>query len=463
MQKDNQPVSLHVKLAILGLAGLAFCDVLIETSMNVTFPTLMQQFSISLNKVQWLTTAYLLLVAATISIAAFIEKRFIFKKIFFWAGLLFIIGVICSALAPNFLILLIGRLIQALSTGLAIPLLITEIMQQIPQKKQGSYMGIGGMVIALAPSLGPTYGGVITQDLSWRLIFWFVLPIGLIAWLIGLSFIEQKSSPSKIPFAWKQFISLILAVLSITVAVNNAGIYGWTSIKFYGFLLIAVILLIVFIKLSTNSRQALISISIFKKWEFVCPLLIYFLIQFIQLSLTFLLPNCAQLILKKGVTISGIMLLCGSLISAILQPLTGRMLDSFSVKIPLVIGAFFLITSTISFTIFQRYLSVFLIAALYVIYMIGFSFVFNNSLTYALQKLPLKLISDGNAVFNTLQQYAGSLGTSVASALLANGIGTDGKQSNYTGSRHIFILNFISCAIVVILIFSIQRKKNKYN
>ncbi|WP_338417666.1 MFS transporter, partial [Oenococcus oeni] len=75
-------------------------------------------------------------------------KRFIFKKIFFWAGLLFIIGVICSALAPNFLILLIGRLIQALSTGLAIPLLITEIMQQIPQKKQGSYMGIGGMVIA---------------------------------------------------------------------------------------------------------------------------------------------------------------------------------------------------------------------------------------------------------------------------------------------------------------------------
>ncbi len=157
------------------------------------------------------------------------------------------------------------------------------------------------------------------------------------------------------------------------------------------------------------------------------------------------------------------MLLCGSLISAILQPLTGRMLDSFSVKIPLVIGAFFLITLTISFTIFQRYLSVFLIAALYVIYMIGFSFVFNNSLTYALQKLPLKLISDGNAVFNTLQQYAGSLGTSVASALLANGIGTDGKQSNYTGSRHIFILNFISCAIVVILIFSIQRKKNKYN
>ncbi len=203
MQKDNQPVSLHVKLAILGLAGLAFCGVLIETSMNVTFPTLMQQFSISLNKVQWLTTAYLLLVAATISIAAFIEKRFVFKKIFFWAGLLFIIGVICSALAPNFLILLIGRLIQVLSTGLAIPLLITEIMQQIPQKKQGSYMGIGGMVIALAPSLGPTYGGVITQDLSWRLIFWFVLPIGLIAWLIGLSFIEQKSSPSKIPFAWK--------------------------------------------------------------------------------------------------------------------------------------------------------------------------------------------------------------------------------------------------------------------
>lgn len=461
MQKDNKPVSLHVKLAILGLAGLAFCGVLVETSMNVTFPTLMKQFAVSLNTVQWLTTAYLLLVAATISIAAYIEKRFVFKTIFFYSGLLFIIGVISSALAPNFLILLIGRLIQALSTGLTIPLLITEIMQQIPQKKQGSYMGIGGMVIALAPSLGPTYGGIITQDLSWRLIFWFVLPVSLAAWLIGLYFIEQKNLPSKIPFAWRQFVSLILALMAITVAVNNAGIYGWTSIEFYGFLLAAILLLIIFVKLSTNSSQPLISISLFKKWEFVCPLLIYFLIQFIQLSFTFLLPNYAQLILKKGVMISGLMLLSGSLISAILQPLTGRMLDNFNVKTPLVIGAFFLISATFSFIIFQKYLSIVLIAILYVVYMIGFSFVFNNSLTYALQKLPLKLISDGNAVFNTLQQYAGSLGTSVASALLANGISTNGQQSNYNGSRHIFILDFISCLIVVILIFLIQKKKDK--
>jgi MFS family permease len=145
---SKQTVSTRTKLSVLGTAGLAFCGVLVETSMNVTFPTLMKQFGTTLAAVQWVTTAYLLVVAATMVIAAFLEARFSFRTLAFWAGALFIVGDLVCALAPSLPLLLTGRVIQGISTGIAMPLLFGVIMQRIPFALQATYVGTGGMVVA---------------------------------------------------------------------------------------------------------------------------------------------------------------------------------------------------------------------------------------------------------------------------------------------------------------------------
>lgn len=121
--------------------------------MNVTFPTLMHQFHATLATVQWVTTAYLLAVAATMVITAFIQQRFHWRTIINVGGAGFVLGGLLCTVAPQLWLLLLGRIIQAIGTGLALPLVFAQIMTQVPFTAQGRFTGTAGMLIALALSL----------------------------------------------------------------------------------------------------------------------------------------------------------------------------------------------------------------------------------------------------------------------------------------------------------------------
>ena len=421
MSTSTSIIPTQTKVAIFGTAGLAFCGILVETSMNVTFPTLMHQFQAGLSTVQWVTTAYLLAVAATMVITAFIQQRFHWRTIINVGGAGFALGGLLCMVAPQLWLLLLGRIIQAIGTGLALPLVFTQIMTQVPFTAQGRFTGTAGMLIALAPSLGPTYGGLVTQLLSWRLIFGITLPFGLIAWLITAKTIHQTRAPQSRPFPLRQFILVVAALILFIFSVNNLSSHGLSLLYVWVPLIIAVLAILGFTYSTRRASHPLINLAVFKQGDFTRALLIYFFIQFIQIGLTFLLPNFAQLALGKNALVSGLMLLAGSLCSAVLSPLAGKLMDRRGVQRPFQIGAVFLGLATLGLALLAQHLSVGLIIGLFVLFQIGFSCLFNNALTYGLQQLPAPLIGDGNALFNTLQQYSGSLGTAIMAVLITLG------------------------------------------
>lgn len=416
----EQTVDKKTNLSIIGVAGLAFCGILVETSMNVTFPTLMKDLHQSLSSVQWVTTAYLLTVTLVITAAAYCQRRFNHKKLLTVAVIGFLVGDIICAAAPSLALLLLGRIIQGIGTGIALPLMFAIIMSQVPRFKQGTYVGMAGILIALAPSLGPTYGGTVAGLLSWRDIFLIVLPLGIIFGLIAVLNVKETKA-EKIPFAIGQYLLLSFALICLTLGVNNIGVMKFTNPLVWGLLLIAIILFILFVYSSKKSKTPLLQLSILKEKTFTAALMIYFLVQFIQISFTFVIPNFAQLGLGQNSTISGLILLPGSLLSAILGAFNGKLLDRKGFKLPLVIGSSVTIIATLLFIIFSNHMSVLLLGTIYLVYMIGFSFIFNNSLTYGLQQLSPKFMGDGNAMFNTLNQYSGSLGTTVMSVFISLG------------------------------------------
>jgi len=148
-QTDPQTVSGKRLVAIAAVALMAFFGILVETSMNVTFPTLMTTMHVSLATVQWLTTGYLLTVALLMITSAFLKQRFTNRQLFVTAAGLFILGDLICALAPNFPILLVGRLIQSGCAGIAIPLMINVIVESVPRAKLGLYMGLSSLIIYL--------------------------------------------------------------------------------------------------------------------------------------------------------------------------------------------------------------------------------------------------------------------------------------------------------------------------
>lgn len=154
MKKSNK-----VNLAIFSAGLMTFTGILNETSMNVTYPLLVKQFHQSLAAVQWITTAYLLTVTIVMGATAYLLKRFPARWLHLAAGLAFICGCLLCALTSSFPLMLVGRIIQGIATGFSTPIMFQLIFTQVPKEKLGLMTGFAGMIISLAPALGPTYGG----------------------------------------------------------------------------------------------------------------------------------------------------------------------------------------------------------------------------------------------------------------------------------------------------------------
>src|SRR5690625_1389113 len=182
-QGTTTPTSPFRVIAILSVA--AFVVILNETIMSVALPRLMDEFNITEATVQWVTTAFMLTMAVVIPTTGWILTRFELRRVYVTAMLIFTAGTLLAALAPVFLMLVAGRVIQAIGTAIMMPLLMTTVLNLVPFEKRGRVMGVVGMVISAAPALGPTVGGIILEQLDWRWMFWTVLPIAVTTLVIG--------------------------------------------------------------------------------------------------------------------------------------------------------------------------------------------------------------------------------------------------------------------------------------
>lgn len=161
---DARPLDIHGKpynrtvLVLVLLIG-TFCTVLNQTILSTAFPTLMKAFDVSTSAVQWLTTGFLLVNGIMIPISAWLINRFNSKVLYMSAMTVFLIGTIICYIAPtsSFATLLIGRLVQAAGVGISMPILQTIMLTIFPPEKRGTAMGMAGIVIGLAPALGPTF------------------------------------------------------------------------------------------------------------------------------------------------------------------------------------------------------------------------------------------------------------------------------------------------------------------
>ena len=420
-EEQNFPRRLDVKLflSVLATGLLSFTGVVIETSMNVTFPTLMKEFGISISTVQWITTGYLLILAIVVPASAFLKKRFTSKQIFLTANVTFMVGTVLGFWAPSFEILLFGRLLQGAGTGLALPLMFNIVMEQAPLEKIGMMMGSANLTIAMAPAIGPFVGGWIVNNYGWRMIFAALLPILFLSLMCGAFSIRQSSSLQDEKFPLRAYLLLAISFLCFILGSSFAGSFGWTDSKVLALFIGSFVFMTGFLKSSAQSENPLIHLQIFREKKFylcVCGLL---LLQFICLGLGLLIPNFAQIVLGENAFIAGCILLPGCLLGACLAPISGRLLDKFGAKIPILSGCSFVIVAMAIFNITLEDTSVKLMAAVYSIFTLGQGFLSGNTMVTGLSALQSEFKADGNAVFNTLQQLAGAIGTAVVAAIIS--------------------------------------------
>ncbi|CAI3256414.1 multidrug efflux MFS transporter [Enterococcus cecorum] len=408
--------SLLVAVLLIG----TFCTVLNQTLLATAFPTLMKEFDISASTVQWLTTGFLLVNGIMIPISAWLINSFSSKKLYISAMTTFLIGTIICFIAQNFPVLLAGRLIQAVGVGLSMPLLQNIMLTIFPPEKRGSAMGMAGIVIGLAPALGPTLSGWIIDHYSWRDLFGMVIPIVILVLVLALFFMKNviELTHPKI-----DSISAILSTIgfgSLLYGFSSVGDKGWLSKEVLGFLIIGIIFIFLFSKRQLKIEHPFLELRVFKSKIFTIAAVLAGVTNMAMIGAEMVLPLYIQNIRGESAFHSGLMLLPGALVMGLMMPITGAIFDKRGARKLAITGMFILTSATLPFAFLTSKTSVIVIVVLYAIRMFGISMVMMPVTTSGMNALPTHLISHGTAVNNTFRQVASSIGTAILISVLTN-------------------------------------------
>lgn len=421
-----------VKIITMLLGG--FFGLLNETLLTTALPSIMKDFHIQYSQVQWLTTAFLLTNGVVIPLSALVIQRFTTRQVFLTGILIFFIGTIVGGFSPNFTILLFARIIQALGSGIMMPLMMTTILDIFEPHERGKYMGIFGLVIGLAPAIGPTLSGYLVEYFNWRSLFHVVAPIAAITFIIALFTVKNVGTNVKVPI---DIISIILSVFGF-----GGLLYGTSSISHDGWddpivittIIGGIILVALFIWRQSHLETPLLNFGVFKNKQFAIGLLIMAVTMISMIGSETVLPMFVQNLLNESALDSGLILLPGAIVMAVMSMTSGAMYEKFGAKPLAIIGMLIVIITTSYFVVMDEHTSTIMLATVYAIRMIGIALGLMPVMTHTMNQLTPEMNAHGSSMTNTVQQISGSIGTAGLITILSQASQHfSPKMSDYKG------------------------------
>ncbi|EEI20853.1 putative transport protein HsrA [Lentilactobacillus hilgardii] len=464
-KKDQaaKPVT-HPFIAMLGMLIGGFVGMLSETSLNIALPSLMTALHVNIGTIQWLVTGYMLIIGIVLPLSSLLSRIFSTRQIIVFAIIAFIVGAIISALASSFPVLLIGRMIQGIGTGLILPLMFTVATLIFPPYKLGAAMGLIGLVIMFAPAIGPTLSGMILGILSWQWIFWMFVPFLIVALILVIKYLPNVGHITKPKI---DVFSIILSTLGfggLVTGVSLASDQGWGSPTVIATLIAAIILLAWYIKRQLSATEPILNFHIFAIRQYRTGAILVMMDFGIILSSMYLLPMFWQNGLAIPVALTGIVMLPGGIVNAAVSAIAGRYSDLISKRLLSVSGFAMTIIGIVLFLFANSTSPIWYVILAHIVMMIGVPLSMSPSQTFGLSALDQRTSSDGSTIMNTFQQIVGAIATAIATALLGFGqqLSATTHQIAFTNGVH---LGFIFTLIIAVaaLLLSLTMKERKIN
>ncbi|MCI9586000.1 MAG: MFS transporter [Bacilli bacterium] len=445
-------------LILIVTAFASFLATFNETFLNIAFTPIMKDFGVSVGTVQWLTTAYMLGAAIMVPISSFMYRKFKTKPLFLFTVCLLIVGSLICALAPNFEILLTGRIIQSLGTGMLIPIGMNLTLSVVPKEKIGTYMGIMGAMTTLGPSLSIISAGAILSIGNWQLLFWIFLMLTCILFIIACIILgkSEKMGNPKLDILSVIFVSLSLIGI----------LYGVSTI-FSGNILIALLGLVIgflFVKRQNSIKEPLINLEVLKVKEFKIGIILNMLGLMLVFSMNIIMPLFIQNALNVPAFTASLTLFPAILCSCITAPIAGRIYDKHGCKKIVPIGFLLILVFIILLGLTRNVNSLLLIGILYVPVIIGSALIIGPVQSFALSHLDKKKNSHGVTMTSTGFQIAGCIGSSLFTGVysLMIGIGNAQGLAEKDGLSFAFLVTLLVAAFIALIGFLISLFVKRY-
>ncbi|MBQ9003699.1 MAG: MFS transporter [Eggerthellaceae bacterium] len=439
------------KHIIVVAAFAAFLATFNETYLNVAFAPIMADLGVDVNTVQWLATAYMLGAAVMVPVSAFAYRSLPTRPLFCGTVALLVVGSVIAALAPNFPVLLIGRIVQSLGTGMLIPIGMNITLEAAPREKLGQYMGIMGAMTTLGPSVSVILAGVLLSIAPWRVLLWVFAGLSLLCLLSGAALLGNIAKLTHPKLDVASVILIGLALVGILYGVSTA--FTGNLVVSVACIVVGIALLVPFVKRQRSLEQPLIDLRPLSVAPFAIGVVANMISLITIFSMNILVPTFMQSVLGLPSLTASLALFPAILLSCFASPVAGRIYDKHGAGTLLPVGfaMIALFTAIVSFIIPNG--NVVLLAVCYIPVICGSALVIGPVQSFALSKLDRELNPHGVTVMSTGFQIAGCIGSSVFVGIYASVIASQMSAGAdvFAASSSGFLWAGIAVAIVAVI------------
>jgi DHA2 family lincomycin resistance protein-like MFS transporter len=404
------------------LVGATFVVILNETIMMNAIPRLMTEFDVTARAAQWLSTSFMLTMAVIIPVTGWFLQRVTTRQAYLLAMATFCTGTAIAAVAPVFSALLAGRIVQAAGTAVMMPLLMTTLMEIVPEWDRGRIMGRVVMAISVAPALGPAVSGVILEFASWRWMFGIVLPLAAGIAVAGLRRITNIGEPTagsvNIP-------SVILAALGFGTLVYGLSLIGdeYAIASPAWFIGGGSVVIAMFVGLQLwlqRSDRPLLDLRTLQHRTFTVGTTLMVVAFMGFMGSMILLPIYLQDLRGLSSLQTGLLMMPGGLAMGLSGPRVGHLFDRFGSRPLVVPGSIAVVTALGTLSQLGAHTPIWVILVAHVAFMAGLAAIFTPVFTLSLNAVPEHLYSHASSVLGSTQQVAGAVGTAISVTVLAS-------------------------------------------
>lgn len=393
---------------------------LTQTVMNSMLTGVCEDFAIDAAVGQWVTTIYMLVMGITVPVVTYLSRRFSLKRLVFLALGFYFAGSVAGFFAPNFPVLLVARVLQAIATGITLPLVQTVAMTRFPRERTGTAMGIGGIAMGFAPNIGPLIGGALAGTWGWR-SFYIILAV-LLALLFVATVLTVKSHGDHETDAVFDFPSFLMSTVGfggLLLGASNAATMALANPQVWIPAVVGVAFIVAFILRQRRVAHPLISMDIFGSRHFRAAFVGQNCLFASFMGITLVLPLYIQGPCGMTALEAGIAFIPATVVALFVNPLAGILLDKVGPRVVCITGAAFLTVGAASFMFLDATTPLWLLTFWQGVRAVGVSALVGPLNSWGLSGLPGKIIMDGSAFFATVRQASASLGTALMMLLIS--------------------------------------------
>ncbi|MDX6472396.1 MAG: hypothetical protein QOK22_1212 [Gaiellaceae bacterium] len=421
-------IEAHVwRIAFVVIIG-SIMSILDTTIVNVALDKLGTDLHKSITNTQWVITGYLLSLAAVIPVTGWAARRFGAKPVYLLSLVLFIAGSALCGIAQSLDQLIVFRVIQGIGGGMILPLGQLMMATAAGPKRMGRVMSIVAIPAMLGPILGPTLGGLILENASWRWIFYVNLPIGLVAFLLSLRMLPRVERAPTHRLDVRGLLLMATGLPLFTYGVAEIGTTGsFTAIRVLLPGLAGLALVGVFVLHALRVRQPLLDLRLYRRATFASASVAMFCLGAALFGAMILMPLYWQQIRFESVVKTGLLTAPMGLGMALVMPFAGRLADRLGGGPLALAGVVVTTLATIPFGLIGAHTSILGLSIAMFVRGLGVGFAFMPVMSAAFASLRRSELADATPQLNVLQRVGGSIGTAVLAVVLARALsGTHG-------------------------------------